>query len=914
MTNTYTPQSKGWFGYFLILFIALLCSSAAFAQGSLPAAQSAQAPAIQVWQQAIKQTHPAKAGCFQASYPNTQWQQVICDQSRKNTAPLSPPPRPANGTLATPATPVGGIGYSARAVGGSIRAAEGSIINATGVTSIMDSLGGADYYTLQLNTDYFAIPASNGLCGNSSNCYGWVQFGYINNEPYAGTMTLQYWIIGSDVCSWPWSAYDTSTCVSGYFSSSAAWTSIPGKFSNFKDQINLSGQTANGIDTVTLTVGANAYSYALESPLKILPQLWQQAQFNVFGAGNYSTVNFNNGSSLIINTKIDNGTTNAPDCSTDTGTGESNNLYLNSPCCRYGGGKPSIAFSEGTDGNPNKFTCADLGNNTITPLVSSAGGGTISPSAALQVPNGAVSTFTIIPSANHKIGSVTGCGGSLIGNVYSTAPATNNCTVTASFVFDTSTFTVNTYAYTTGGTISPPSAQVNPGATYTFTVTPNAGYYINQVWGCGGDGDTVWGSDTHSTALTYTTGPITANCTVRVLFAKQRIIITGNAGAGGKIGPSSYAVDLGTTFPFHITPNTGYYIKQIYGCNGTSFTGSSANTTALTYTTGAITGACTVYATFTKAGGDTYTVTANAGTGGTISPASAQVNSGATQIFTVTPNAGYYINQIYGCYGTAFTGNNANTTALNYTTGAITSSCTLYATFSPSSLTYTVSTYAPAGGTISPSSATVNSGSTYTFTVTPNSGYRIGSVTGCNGTLNGSTYTTGPVTAACTVSATFTGSQTFTITTSAGPGGTISPPGIITGVPAGTTRTFTVTPNPGYFIYYIAGCGGAVTYGNSSDPQPLTYTTGPMTSNCSIATAFLTPPVIITASAGTGGTISPSPVTVNSGSTYTFTVTPNPGYSISSVTGCNGTLNGNAYTTGSVTAACSVSASFAVLR
>ncbi|WP_413815480.1 hypothetical protein [Desulfobotulus sp.] len=32
--------------------------------------------------------------------------------------------------------------------------------------------------------------------------------------------------------------------------------------------------------------------------------------------------------------------------------------------------------------------------------------------------------------------------------------------------------------------------------------------------------------------------------------------------------------------------------------------------------------------------------------------------------------------------------------------------------------------------------------------------------------------------------------------------------------------------------------------------------------------------------------------TVNHGSTTTFTVTPNTGYGISSVTGCGGTLNG----------------------
>ena len=66
----------------------------------------------------------------------------------------------------------------------------------------------------------------------------------------------------------------------------------------------------------------------------------------------------------------------------------------------------------------------------------------------------------------------------------------------------------------------------------------------------------------------------------------------------------------------------------------------------------------------------------------------------------------------------------------------------------------------------------------------------------------------------------------------------------------------------------------------------------------------------VTASAGTGGTITPSSRTVTSGTTATFTVTPNSGYTIGSVTGCNGYLSGNIYTTGSIISNCSVYANF----
>src|SRR3989344_6038569 len=90
-----------------------------------------------------------------------------------------------------------------------------------------------------------------------------------------------------------------------------------------------------------------------------------------------------------------------------------------------------------------------------------------------------------------------------------------------------------------------------------------------------------------------------------------------------------------------------------------------------------------------------------------------------------------------------------------------------------SNCTYTVTGTAGAGGTISPPSRSVNYGSNTTFTVTPNAGYTA-SATGCGGSLSGTTYTTGAITGACTVSATFA-VNTYTVTASAGAGGTISP-------------------------------------------------------------------------------------------------------------------------------------------
>ena len=71
---------------------------------------------------------------------------------------------------------------------------------------------------------------------------------------------------------------------------------------------------------------------------------------------------------------------------------------------------------------------------------------------------------------------------------------------------------------------------------------------------------------------------------------------------------------------------------------------------------------------------------------------------------------------------------------------------------------YTVTPSVSGGrGSINPDKAvSVQSGATAEFTVTPNSDYAIASVGGtCGGTLSGNTYTTKPVTANCTVVASF---------------------------------------------------------------------------------------------------------------------------------------------------------------
>jgi len=145
------------------------------------------------------------------------------------------------------------------------------------------------------------------------------------------------------------------------------------------------------------------------------------------------------------------------------------------------------------------------------------------------------------------------------------------------------------------------------------------------------------------------------------------------------------------------------------------------------------------------------------------------------------------------------------------------------------------------------------------------------------------------------------GTPGSTVTPSAGTNGSISP-GTPQSVAYNGTASFTVTPNSGYTIASVTGCGGTLS-GN-------TYTTGPITANCTVSATFASNYNIVTPSAGTNGSISPNtPQSVAYNRTTSFTVTPNSGY-YASVTGCSGTLSGNTYTTGPITGDCTVSATF----
>ena len=181
------------------------------AQASEPALPAKDLDSLrEAWAHTMHHTPAPKAGCFESSYPSTQWQEVPCDPPPGNhTAP--PKERNPNG--------------SHEAVGGSDRhdlvaqvpsgkfftTVKGKFLAVRNVTSETGVGGagipGSNEYMLQINTNFNTYSSA---CGSYAYCAPWVQFLLATNTFEAlGSTTktnktqvyIEYWLLNYGVYS-----------------------------------------------------------------------------------------------------------------------------------------------------------------------------------------------------------------------------------------------------------------------------------------------------------------------------------------------------------------------------------------------------------------------------------------------------------------------------------------------------------------------------------------------------------------------------------------------------------------------------------------------------------------------------------------------------------------------------------------
>jgi List-Bact-rpt repeat protein len=351
-------------------------------------------------------------------------------------------------------------------------------------------------------------------------------------------------------------------------------------------------------------------------------------------------------------------------------------------------------------------------------------------------------------------------------------------------------------------------------------------------------------------------------------------MITASADIGGTITPAgTTGVNYGANQTFTIAPYADYHVATVL-VDGVS------KGAVTTYTFTNVIAAHTIAATFTQNPASTpitYAITVTQTANGYITPYTFKnFQAGTNQTYTIAPSIGYHVDSL------TVDGNAVNPPVTSYPFTNIQANHTITATFAPNP-TYTVTATAGANGSISPSGiSTVFGGASQLYTITPASGYRIDKVRVDN--VDKGAVTTYPfytINANHTIDASFV-PDTYTITATAGTGGSINPSGA-TPVAGGGSQSYTITPDPGYKILYVAVNGasvGAVT----------SYTFTNVNMNYTIAASFVPITYAITVTQTANGYITPYTFeNFQAGANQTYTIAPIVGYHVDSLT-----VDGNA--------------------
>ena len=322
--------------------------------------------------------------------------------------------------------------------------------------------------------------------------------------------------------------------------------------------------------------------------------------------------------------------------------------------------------------------------NTYVITTTAYGNGTVSDGETFVYDPAHTYTFVATPGANTHIASILRNNVELtVVDPFSTYTETlTNILSDYNYVvrFDPNNYTVTATAGA-NGTVTPAGVHnyvYNTDVVYGIEAAN--GYYIASITV---DGVTTEYTQANAlTATTYTFAHINANHAISATFAQYEYTITVNAGENGTITPATTTVAENATPTFAITPNPGYGIADV------TVDGVSVGAVA-SYTFAPVTANHTIAATFAQY---QYTITANAGNGGSITPNGVtNLVYNGNQTYTITPAAGYHISNVY------VDGVSVGVVTTYSFTG-VTANHTIYAAFDINE--YTVTVTQPANGNI----------------------------------------------------------------------------------------------------------------------------------------------------------------------------------------------------------------------
>jgi hypothetical protein len=451
-----------------------------------------------------------------------------------------------------------------------------------------------------------------------------------------------------------------------------------------------------------------------------------------------------------------------------------------------------------------------------------------------------------------------------------------------------------------------------PGTTYTYSVSPLTGLTSSAFVG---NTATVTGASSNTLYTVTLTATPTSGAAKTVTATVTTPIATPVAPTLTATGSTGFTVlnndsQAGVTYSYSVSPPTGLTTGAFVGNTGT-VTGASSNTL---YT---VTLTATSNADNTKVASTTATVTTPLGT-----PVAPTLTANGTTGFTVTNNDSqvgttytYTVSPSVGLTRAPFSGNTAVVTG--------TSSNTLYTvtlTATPTSgaaQTVTASLTTPLAIPVAPTlTATgstgftvknndTQSGTTYSYAVSPPTGLTQGPFVGTTGTVTGAlTNTLYTVTLTATPA---TGTpQTVTATLTIPIGTPVAPTLTAVGSTGftvlnndnqpGTTYSYAVSPLAGLTQGAFVGNTATVTGASSNTLYTVTLTATPTTGTPQTVTATITTRVEIpvaptlTATGSTGFTVLNNDS--QPGVTYSYAVSPSTGLTQGALVGNTGTVTG----------------------
>lgn len=309
----------------------------------------------------------------------------------------------------------------------------------------------------------------------------------------------------------------------------------------------------------------------------------------------------------------------------------------------------NLADWNDNNGAADTFLSQRVGGYVVTPVVS--GNGSVDPSGPQAVAAGATVAFTLTPGIGQRIASASGCGGTLVGDRFTTAPATADCAV--SIVFAPLQFALQYLAGAHGAIGGDALQTVDYGGSGTeVQAIADVGYQFDR-----------WSDDYPDASRTDAN--VTANLSVTALFTIRRFNLLYSAGPGGTIDgqPSRlFTVDYGADGPtVNAVPDAGRM-----------FVSWSDGVATAVRSDLDVTGHVTVQAQFAEIA--LLTVTPIVGPNGSANPDTPQmVAPGATAFFDLAPNPGYRIGTVSGCDGMLV--------GHRYTTGAVHQNCSVNIAF-----------------------------------------------------------------------------------------------------------------------------------------------------------------------------------------------------------------------------------------